>query len=170
MKHSIVVASTIPLLLFSIQVGPVFSQATPGLQDSRKSSGNANKFSYHIQTTYGTTTSAQVTGNMKAETEAVLRLKSGTIITNKMGDDNGNATAVFVATPTGGNVNLTGITGENIFMIDDGTYFRSSLETVGSPDPSINSTGTASATATHTTSIMVEKGETSYQNTYDQTF
>lgn len=149
---------------------PVFAQATPGLQESRKSGGSQNTFSYQIKTTYGATTSAQVSGNLKAETEAVLRLKSGTVITNKLGDENGNSSAVFVATPNGGNVDLKGITGENIFLIDDGTYFKAKLESVEGSDSSVNSSGSASATATHTTSVIVEKGDTSYQNTFQQTF
>lgn len=146
------------------------AQVTPGVQDIKKSSGNQNVFSYRIQTTYGTTTSAQVSGNMTAETEAILKLKAGTKITNKMGDDNGNASAVFIATPNGGNVDLKGITGENMFLIDDGTTFRSSLKTADNLDPSITSTGTASATATHSTSVIVEKGSTTYENYYQQTF
>ncbi|WP_255004453.1 hypothetical protein [Cyanobium sp. HWJ4-Hawea] len=107
---------------------------------------------------------------MKAETEAVLRLKSGTKVTNKIGDNNGNASAVFVATPTGGNVALTGITGENMFFVDDGTFFRSALTSGDSQGSSGISTGSASATATHTTTVTVEKGSTEYQNYFQQTF
>ncbi|MCP9810034.1 hypothetical protein KBY58_11370 [Cyanobium sp. HWJ4-Hawea] len=149
---------------------PAYSQMTPGLQETRQSSSNQNTFSYRIQTTYGTSTSAQVSGNMKAETEAVLRLKSGTKVTNKIGDNNGNASAVFVATPTGGNVALTGITGENMFFVDDGTFFRSALTSGDSQGSSGISTGSASATATHTTTVTVEKGSTEYQNYFQQTF
>jgi hypothetical protein len=107
---------------------------------------------------------------MRAETEAVLKLKSGSKVTNKIGDNSGNASAVFIATPNGGNVDLKGITGENLFLIEDGTYFRSKLSTIDNLDPAITSTGSASATATHTTNITVEKGNTSFQNTFQQSF
>ena len=147
-----------------------YAQETPGTRQTNKGSGNQNRFSYRIETTYGTTTSAQVSGNMMAETEAILKLKAGTKITNKMGDDNGNASAVFIATPNGGNVDLKGITGENMFLVDDGTTFRSSLKTIDNLDPNVSSTGTASATATHATSVIVEKGSTTYENYYEQTF
>ena len=149
---------------------PISAQQTPGMRETRKSGSSQNTFSYRIQTTYGATTSAQVSGNLKAETEAVLKLKSGSKVTNKMGDDNGNASAVFVATPNGGNVELKGITGENIFLIDDGTTFRAKLTTGDNPDPSVNSVGTASATATHSTSVIVEKGSTTFENYFEQTF
>ena len=168
LKLSINLATLVSLS--SLFVYKVYAQATPGTEQTRSNSGNQNSFSYRIQTTYGTTTSAQVSGNMRAETEAVLKLKSGSKVTNKVGDDSGNASAVFIATPTGGNVDLKGITGENLFLIDDGTYFRSKLTTIDNLDPSITSTGTASATATHTTNVVVEKGNTSFENTFKQTF
>ena len=107
---------------------------------------------------------------MTAQTEAILRLKSGSKVTNKFGDDSGNASAVFTTTPTGGNVDLKGITGENILLIDDGTVFRSSLSTIENPDPSVSSTGNASAYATHNSSVIVEKGSTSFENSFQQTF
>lgn len=150
---------------------PVLSQATPGMRDISKGSSTQNIFSYRIQTTYGTNTSAQVTGNMTADTEAVLKLKSGTKLTNKAGDSSGNSSAVFVATPTGANVNLSGITGENLFLIDDGTYFRSALKTVDSPtNPALTSSGTASATAIHTMTISIEKTSNSIQNYIEKAY
>lgn len=150
---------------------PVLSQATPGMRDISKGSSTQNIFSYRIQTTYGTNTSAQVTGNMTADTEAVLKLKSGTKLTNKAGDSSGNSSAVFVATPTGANVNLSGITGENLFLIDDGTYFRSALKTVDSPtNPALTSSGTASATAIHAMTITIEKTSNSIQNYIEKAY
>ena len=141
-------------------------QQTPGLQETRTNSGNQSTFSYRVQTTYGTSTSAQVTGNMTADTEAVLKLKAGSKVTNKVGDVSGKTSAVFYATPNGGNVDLTGITSENSFLIDDGTFFRSKLSTIDNLNPNITSTGSASASATHTTSVIVEKSGTSFQNTF----
>ena len=159
-------------------LGSVLAQETPGSQQTRKDSGSQNSFSYRIQTTYGVQTSANVTGNLKADTEAVLKLKAGSLVTNKMGDEKGGSSVVFVSTPNGANVDLKGITGKNLFLIDDGTTFRSSLKSV---DDSSNSTsngkdtakasnGTASATAVHTTTVTVEKGLTTFQNTFQQTF
>lgn len=158
------------LVLLLVCANESYGQATPGVQSTNRSGGNQNNFSYRIQTTYGTSTSAVVSGNMTADVEAVLKLKTGTKLTNKMGDDNGNSSAVFIATPNGGNVDLRGITGENMFLIDDGTVFRSSLKTIDNLDPSITSTGSASATATHSTSVIVEKGSLTFENFFQQTF
>jgi hypothetical protein len=150
---------------------PVLSQATPGMRDISKGSSTQTIFSYRIQTTYGTNTSAQVSGNMTADTEAVLRLKSGSKLTNKAGDSSGNSSAVFVATPTGANVNLSGLTGENLFLIDDGTYFRSALKTIDNPsNPTITSSGTASATAIHTMTISIEKSTNAIQNYIEKAY
>lgn len=161
-------ASLLTCMVFDL---PVLSQATPGMRDISKGSSTQNIFSYRIQSTYGTNTSAQVSGNMTADTEAVLRLKSGTKLTNKAGDSSGNSSAVFVATPTGANVNLSGLTGENLFLIDDGTYFRSALKTIDNPsNPTLTSTGTASATAIHTMTISIEQSTNSIQNYIEKVY
>ena len=167
-QHSLLYLALIAGVLFTgLQA---FAQATPGSEMTRRSSGMQSVFSYRITTTYGTSTSAQVSGNMRADTEATLKLKSGSIVTNKMGDAGGNTSAVFIATPTGGNVDLKGITGENKFLLEDGTSFRSHLSTIDNPDPTLTSSGSASATATHSTTITVEKGSSSFENVFRQTF
>jgi len=147
-----------------------YSQIAPGMREITKGSSNQTIFSYRIQSTYGTSTSAQVNGNMVADTEAVLKLKSGSKVTNKSGDASGNSSVVFTATPSGANVNLSGLTGENIFLIDDGTYFRSALKTIDNPNLALTSTGTASATATHTMTIIIEKNANSIQNYLERVY
>ena len=142
------------LMIVGAELPAMAQQATGGLTEVRKNFGNQSTFSY----------------NMTAETEAVLKLKSGSRVTNKFGDDSGNASAVFTATPSGGNVDLKGITGENILLIDDGTTFRSALKTGDNPDPTVTSSGNASAYATHTSSVTVEKGNSGYENYFQQTF
>jgi hypothetical protein len=126
-------------------------------------------FSYQITSSIGTQTSANVSGNILADTEAILNLKNGGKITNKIGDGNGNASAVFNASPNGSSVNLEGITGENIFLLDDGTSFRSSLKSDESIESS-NSTGQASAVAIQTTNIKVESGTSSFISSFQQAF
>ena len=130
---------------------------------------NKNTFSYSIQSTIGTRTSANVSGNILADTEAILNLKSGGKITNKIGDANGNASAVFTANPTGAGVDLKGITGENVFLIDDGTTFKSSLKS----DPSLgsgSSIGEASSLGIQSTTVTVEKGNSSFISSFQEAF
>ena len=76
-----------------------------------------------------------------------------------------------MATPTGANVSLSGLTGENLFLIDDGTYFRSALKSIDNPsNPTISSSGTASATATHTMTISIEQSTNSIQNYIEKAY
>jgi hypothetical protein len=138
--------------------------------ESRTAWGSKNTFAYQIQSTYGVNTSANVTSNLRVENEAVLNLQKGSFVTNKFGDENGNASAVFSTNATGANVDLKGITGENQLLIDNGTTFKSIMRTVDNPDPTISTVGNASATATHTSTLMVEKGENSFFNTFNQSF
>ena len=130
---------------------------------------NKNTFSYSIQSTIGTRTSANVSGNILADTEAILNLQRGGKITNKIGDENGNASAVFTTNPTGAGVDLKGITGENVFLIDDGTSFKSSLTS----DPSLgsgSSIGEASSLAVQSTTVTVEKGNSSFISSFQEAF
>ena len=130
---------------------------------------NKNTFSYSIQSTIGTRTSANVSGNILADTEAILNLKSGGKITNKIGDANGNASAVFTTNPTGAGVDLKGITGENVFLIDDGTTFKSSLKS----EPSLgsgSSVGEASSMAIQSTTLTIEKGSSSFISSFQEAF
>ena len=98
-----------------------------------------------------------------------MNLRRGGKITNKIGDGNGNASAIFDARPTGTSVNLQGITGENIFLIDDGTSFKSSLKSDESVKAS-NSVGQASSMAVQTTSVRVESGTSSFIQSFQNAF
>jgi len=144
---------------------PVSSQV---IERNNANSGTSRVFTYSIQSTYGTQTSANASPNLKVETEAVLNLQRGSYITNKAGDIGGTTSAVFTASPGGTNVQLTGISADNLFLIDSGSRFRTALSTT-TPDgqPSI---GQASATATHTMTLTVSDTQTSFYNTLRQNF
>jgi len=161
--------ASVGLLILSFG-NKIYAQTAPGMREITKGSSTQTVFSYRIQSTYGTSTSAQVNGNMVADTEAVLKLKSGSKLTNKSGDASGNSSVVFTATPNGANVNLSGLTGENLFLIDDGTFFRSALKTIDNPNPALTSSGTASASATHSMTIIIEKNANSIQNYLEKAY
>lgn len=155
------------LLLLLLGTKPASAQQA-GLERSMQSTLK-NTFSYQITSTIGTQTSANVSGNILADTEAILNLKSGGKITNKIGGPDGNASAVFDVRPNGSSVNLQGISGENIFLIDDGTSFKSSLKSDKSINAS-NSTGQASAVAVQSTAVKVESGTTSFISSFQKAF
>ena len=153
-------------LVFSL-LGTMASQAQV-LEETITNSGTNRVFQYAIQSTYGTQTSADATSNLLVEAEAVLNLKEDSFLTNTAGDVGGNTSAVFTTTPTGSNVVLSGITANNQYLLDTGTSFRTAL-TSTEPDgqPSI---GQASATATHSMTITVTDGTTSFVNTLRENF
>jgi len=154
-------------VLFALLLTPLGGKAQV-IERTNTNAGTNRVFSYSIQSTYGVQTSANASPNLRVETEAVLNLKEDSYLTNKAGDVGGTTGAVFVTTPNGSNVQLNGITADNLFLIDTGTRFRTSLTTT-EPDgqPSV---GQASATATHTMTISVTDGESSFYNTLRQNF
>ena len=155
--------------LFLLLAGGMLASAQQaGIERSTQSSVKST-FSYQITSSIGTQTNANVSGNLLAETEAILNLRRGGKITNKIGDGNGNASAIFDARPTGTSVNLQGITGENIFLIDDGTSFKSALKSDESVNAS-NSVGQASSVAVQTTSVRVESGTSSFIQSFQKAF
>ena len=154
-------------LVFNINL-PIYSQIA-GIE-RRFGSSTSNTFSYQIESTIGTRTSATVSGNIMADTDAILNLKSGSKISNKIGDDSGNASAVFIATPNGANVNLGGITGENLFMIEDGTSFKSSLKMKDNINSNVQSIGEASSFAVQNTRVTVQKTNSTLINSFQQAF
>ena len=147
---------------------PIYSQIA-GIE-RRFGTSNSNTFSYQIESTIGTKTSATVSGNILAETDAILNLKTGSKISNKIGDDSGNASAVFIATPNGANVDLSGITGENLFMIEDGTSFKSSLRMKDNINSNVQSIGEASSFAVQKTRVTVQKTNSTLINSFQQAF
>ena len=159
----------IGLMILLSSMTPFAAKAQLGSIQRNLGASQKSTFSYTIRSTIGTQTSAQVSGNILADTEAVLKLQSGGKISNKIGDANGNASAVFDIRPNGSSVNLQGISGENLFLIDDGTTFRSSLKS----DPNIESSssiGQASAIGVQSTTVTVEKGTSSYVSSFQEAF
>ena len=146
------------------------SRAQIGGIERRFGTSSTNSFGYEINSTIGTQTSANVSGNLEANTEAILNLSKGTKISNKIGDDSGNASATFSATPNGANVNLSGITGENLFLIENGTKFKSSLKMKEDFDTSISSVGEASSFAVQNTRVQVQRSTSSFINSFQQSF
>ena len=78
---------------------PTFAQL--GLTERNTSTGTRNTFSYRIKSTIGTSTNTEASGEVTADANATLVLKPGSKITNKFGNESGDASATFVATPTG---------------------------------------------------------------------
>ena len=154
--------------LFSIFSIP-YSFAQVGILDSTGRSSSKSVFSYKITSTFSTQSTVEGT-NVIGDAKANVTLAPGGYITNKIGDDSGNAGATFDASPTGSTVQLQGVTGENLYLLEGGSTFTSNIETVENPDPSKAVRGTARATAIQTTIVDVNYGSESFQSSFEQTF
>ena len=155
------------IFLLSFSSFPVLGQV--GITEDTGRSSSKSTFTYKITSTFTTQSSIEGT-NVTGNADASVILAPGGFITNKIGDDNGNASATFNASPNGSSVNLQGVTGENLFLLEGGSTFTSNIETVENPDPSLRVRGSASATAIQTTIVDVNYGEESFQSSYQQNF
>lgn len=160
------IARTI-IAIFVIMVSGSIAQAQT--VSSSRSAGTNQNFSYSVQSTIGTQVSGQQSGNIVVNSTAVLELTPGSLITNGIGGSGNGAGATFIATPSGGNVDLRGITANNVFQIQRGE-FRSTLETLSNPDPNLTSVGSGSALGVQTTTVTVNQGVSTFENTLQQAF
>lgn len=138
------------------------------LERTNSNWGTNRVFSYAITTTYGTNISVDASPNVITKAEAVLNLKEDSVITNAAGAIGGETGASIVTTPTGTTANLTGITANADFIMDEGTRFYTSAET-GEQDGNPQRAN-VSATASHTMTVQITNGETSFYNTLRENF
>ena len=166
MKESLVFLNLF-FILSSLLSPSVFAQV--GIIENTGRSSSKSTFSYKITSTF--TTQSQVEGtNVVGKAKANVILAPGGYITNKVGDDNGNAGATFSASPNGSNVQLQGVTGENLYLLEGGSTFTSDIQTIPNPDPSKPVRGTATATAIQTTIVDVNYGSEAFQSSFQQNF
>lgn len=157
----------LPILFILISPLPSLGQLQ---SQTNTTTGTKNTFSYSVQSTYGVKTSADASANFKVENEAILKLKAGSFVTNKFGNEQDRASAVFTATPTGANVDFEGISAKNLLLVDDGTYFHSTMSSVENPNPSLSTQASASALAVHTSTINVESGSSTFSQSFSSSF
>ena len=166
MKESLAFLKLI-LILSSLLGSSALAQV--GIIENTGRSSSKSTFSYKITSTF--TTQSQVEGtNIVGKAKANVILAPGGYITNKVGDENGNAGATFSASPNGSNVQLQGVTGENLYLLEGGSTFTSDVQSIPNPDPSKAVRGTASATAIQTTIVDVMYGSEAFQSSFQQNF
>ena len=138
------------------------------LERSNTNWGTSRVFSYAVTTTYGTSTSIDASPNVIAKAEAILNLKEDSVVTNKAGAIGGETSAVIVTSPNGTTANLSGISANADFIIDNGTSFYTSAET-GEQDGEAQR-AVVSATASHSLTISITNNENSFYNTLRENF
>lgn len=138
------------------------------LERSNTNWGTNRIFSYAITTTYGTNISVDASPNVITKAEAVLNIKEDSVITNAAGAIGGETGATIVTTPTGTSAQLTGITADANFILDEGTRFYTSAESGvqdGKPQRA-----NVSATASHSMTLTITNNENSFYNTLRENF
>ena len=153
-------------LLLSAWIGmPVNAQL---LERSNTNWGTNRVFSYSVTTTYGTNISIEASPNVITKAEAILNIKEDSVIQNTAGDIGGETGATIVTTPTGTTANLTGITVNNNFILDEGTSFYTSAESGEQNGEAQRANVTA--TANHSVTLSITNNESSFYNTLRENF
>ena len=162
-KHRIILTVG---MMFTALVGlPAKAQL---LERSNTNWGTNRIFSYAITTTYGTNIVVDASPNVITKAEAVLNIKEDSVITNAAGAIGGETGATIVTTPTGTSAQLTGITADANFILDEGTRFYTSAESGvqdGKPQRA-----NVSATASHSMTLTITNNESAFYNTLRENF
>ena len=156
---------TVGMIFTAIFGIPVKAQL---LERSNTNWGTNRIFSYAITTTYGTNIVVDASPNVITKAEAVLKIKEDSVITNAAGSIGGETGATIITTPTGTSAQLTGITADANFILDEGTRFYTSAESGiqdGQPQRA-----NVSATASHSMTLTVTNNENSFYNTLRENF
>ena len=162
-KHRILL--TVGMIVTALIGLPAKAQV---LERSNTNWGTNRIFSYAITTTYGTNISVDASPNVITKAEAVLNIKEDSVITNAAGAIGGETGATIVTTPTGTSAQLTGITADANFILDEGTRFYTSAESgVQDGEPQ---RANVSATASHTMTLTITNNENSFYNTLRENF
>ena len=162
-KHRILL--TVGMIVTALVSLPAKAQV---LERSNTNWGTNRIFSYAITTTYGTNISVDASPNVITKAEAVLNIKEDSVITNAAGSIGGETGATIVTTPTGTSAQLTGITADANFILDEGTRFYTSAESGvqdGKPQRA-----NVSATASHSMTLTITNNENSFYNTLRENF
>ena len=146
-----------------------FSQIS---SQQQQNAGSKENFSYSLTSQYGVQTSGSATANMVLDNRALLIIAPNSTITNKIGGNDGKTSVNFDSTSQGANLNINGLTGQNNWIIQQ-AEFSSTLKTADnltSDQQKMNQLGNGSALGVHTTTLNIEKSNSSFQTVFNQSF
>ena len=134
------------------------------------SSGTSNSLNISINNTFGVNTSANHNANMTSNNNAVLVLEAGSRISDNVGGNSDSMSADFTISPTGSSTSIQGINSTNNILFGAGTSFSSSLRSIENQDPTIQTRGNASAGFQHGLNIKVDQMNSSFSNSFSNSF
>tara|TARA_E500000331_G_scaffold75855_1_gene71089 strand:+ start:889 stop:1389 length:501 start_codon:yes stop_codon:yes gene_type:complete len=152
------------LILIPFIQSPSFSE-TASIQ-----TGSSQRLSITLSNTMGVSTSADVTENLEVNNQANLVIEPGSTIQEEVGDETLSVTGDFVVTPTGSSLDIQGLQAKNNYIIGEGTYFFSEMNTVDDPNPEIATTGNASSNLVHSMTITIDQTNSSFTSSFSESF
>ena len=156
------------MLLFFVD--KIFPMKISSQTINRLSGSSARDFQISVTNSFGVRTSIDANSNVKAKNSATINLLPGSQIDDAFGDSQGNASANFTISPSGGNMSINGIQSRNIFLFGEGTQFSSEMESIDKPDPTKPIKGTASSMAVHEFGIKIKNQQSQFSNSFTQSF
>ena len=143
---------------------PVLSQITSNI-----SSGNNVRTSVSLSNTMGVYNTIDVSPNVEVINEASLVIKPGSTIQDSFGDAQGALSGNIVVTPGSANVNLSGLSAKNNYIIDQGTSFSSTMRSL----PGTNhgkAVGNTSVGMRHDMTLTIDQTTSSFSQSFSQSF
>jgi len=160
-KYRIYLASCILIPLFQ---SPAFSE-TASIQ-----TGSSQRLSITLSNSMGVSTSADVTENLEVNNQANLVIEPGSTIQEEVGDETLSVTGDFVVTPTGSSLDIQGLQAKNNYIIGEGTYFFSEMNTIDDPNPEVATKGSASSNLVHSMTITIDQTNSSFTSSFSESF
>ena len=143
-----------------------YSQTTNSLQ-----TGSTNSLKVSLSNTIGVTTTANTSDNVNVDNQAVLILEPGSSIQDSFAEGDSeaeNMSVSFDVSPNGSNVGISGLRAQNNYVIGEGTYFSSSMNTIENNDSPVR--GDASAGMYHDMILKVDQTNSSFTSAFSQNF
>ena len=172
-KYRIVTKNNLKfILILNLFIGLSPNSFSQISSQQQQNAGSKENFSYSITSQYGVQTSGSATANMVLDNRALLIIAPNSTITNKIGGSDGKSSVNFDSTSTGANLNINGLTGQNNWIIQQ-AEFSSTLKTADNltaDQQKMNQVGNGSALGIHTTTLNIEKSNSSFQTVFNQSF
>ena len=153
----------IVLFLNSFSIFSVTAQTV----NNSLSIGNSNRLSISLSNTIGVKTMADGNANLDINNEANLVIDPSSTVADSFGssEDTG-ITGDFVVSPNGAGFTLDGLVAENNYVFGEGTFFKSTMETVENLDENIPIKGTASSSLFHDMTLTVDQTNSSFTQSF----
>ena len=122
-------------------------------------SRSASSTSYSIVSNITAITQSESSGNIEAFSDVILNLVPGIEPDNSI-----DGAVTFSASPNGSSIDLTGLSGDNLFLFDKGSKLSSTVKNVDDASPiSEESKGSTSAFIIQQTTLSVRQNTTNSQ-------